>query len=150
MAKSPCMPWHEEFGPWCRYLTSSPTNHYSRLYEFANQSACFAADRASLTTPHFSSTSAMASGKRPKLNPSGGAKPKELTRDTAMYEFRQRVLKYFATHSIKETLAKMYPGLDPAARETKRKSIYYSRKMSAKVERACISSKTSCMKIGTT
>ncbi|KAE9022943.1 hypothetical protein PR003_g13563 [Phytophthora rubi] len=40
----------------------------------------------------------------------------------------------------------MYPGLDPAARETKRKSIYNWRKMSAKVERACISSKTSSMK----
>ncbi|GMF18733.1 unnamed protein product [Phytophthora fragariaefolia] len=57
-------------------------------------------------TPHFSSTSAMARGKRPKLDPSGGAKPKEFTRDTATYEFRQRVLKYFATHSIKETLAR--------------------------------------------
>ncbi|KAE8910981.1 hypothetical protein PF005_g22617 [Phytophthora fragariae] len=87
----------------------------------------------------------MVRGKRPKLNPSGGAKPKQFTRDTATYEFRQRVLKYFATHSIKETLAKMYPGLDPAARETKRKSIYYWRKMSAKVERACISCKTSSM-----
>ncbi|KAE8970612.1 hypothetical protein PR003_g28182 [Phytophthora rubi] len=88
----------------------------------------------------------MARGKRPKLNPSGGAKPKQFTRGTAKYEFHHRVLKYFATHSMKEILAKMYPGLDSVARETKQKSIYYWRKMSAKVERACISSKTSSMK----
>ncbi|KAE9245609.1 hypothetical protein PF002_g7157 [Phytophthora fragariae] len=60
----------------------------------------------------------MARGERPKLNPRW-REPKQFTRDAATYEFRQRVLKYFATHSMKENLAKMYPGIDPAARETK-------------------------------